>query len=138
MKTFYFILLYHQLLDKMPKGIQGMINLNSNINKLAKFSNNPGITHYRCLLHLIGYIKNTPSKGIKFYSKYENFQIFLLLKEHNITSNNKSVITFCNSSWNDCVDTGRSTGGHITFIQGGSIDYGSHLPVPVAMLSGEA
>ena len=29
---------YHQLLDKMPKGIQGMINLNSNINvaKLMK------------------------------------------------------------------------------------------------------
>ena len=23
-------MLYHQLLDKMPKGIQGMINLNSN------------------------------------------------------------------------------------------------------------
>ena len=37
-----------------------------------------------------------------------------------------------------CVDTGRSTGGHITFIQGGAVDYGSHLPVPVAMTSGEA
>ena len=48
------------------------------------------------------------------------------------------MITFSDSSWNDCIDTGRSTGGHITFIQGGAIDYGSHLPVPVAMSSGEA
>ena len=29
-KKFSSTLIYHQLLDKMPKGIQGMINLNSN------------------------------------------------------------------------------------------------------------
>ena len=27
------------------------------VKKLAKFSNNPGTTHFRALLHLIGYIK---------------------------------------------------------------------------------
>ena len=31
-KKFSSTLFYHQLLDKMPKGIQGMINLNSNKN----------------------------------------------------------------------------------------------------------
>ena len=36
------------------------------------------------------------------------------------------------------MDTGRSTGGFITMIQAGTVDYGSHLPVPVAMSSGEA
>ena len=41
-------------------------------------------------------------------------------------------------SWNDYVDTGRSTGGYIRVIQGGAVDYGSHLPVPEAMSSGEA
>ena len=30
-KKFSSTLIYHQLLDKMPKGIQGMINLNSNM-----------------------------------------------------------------------------------------------------------
>ena len=39
------------------------------VNILAKFSNNQGIIHYRCLLHLIGYIMNMPSKGLKFHSK---------------------------------------------------------------------
>ena len=33
---------------------------------------------------------------------------------------------------------GRSTGGHITFVQEGAVDYECHLPVPVAMSSGEA
>lgn len=50
----------------------------------------------------------------------------------------KGAITFSDSSWNDCVDTGRSTGGHISVIQGASIYYGSYLPVPVVMSSGEA
>ena len=36
------------------------------------------------------------------------------------------------------MDTGRSTGGYISFSQGGPTDYGSYLPVPVAMSSGEA
>ena len=31
-----------------------------------------------------------------------------------------------------------NTGGHIAFVQGGAVDYGSHLSVPVAMPSGEA
>ena len=35
------------------------------------------------------------------------------------------------------MDTGRSTGGNIALNQGGAVDYGSHLPVPVAMSSGE-
>ena len=45
---------------------------------------------------------------------------------------------FSNSSWNDCIDTGRSTGGYIALNQGGAVDYGSHLPVPVVISSGEA
>ena len=108
------------------------------VSKLANFSNNLGLIHFRCLLHLIGYIKNTPSKGLKFYSVHEHFQTYQLKEEHNITSDDKSVITFSDSSWNYCVDTGKSTGGHITFIKGGTVDYGSHLPVPVAMLSSKA
>ena len=34
-------------------------------------------------------------------------------------------------------NTGRSTGGYIQMFQAGAVDYGSHLPVPVAMSSGE-
>ena len=61
-----------------------------------------------------------------------------MLKENNIDINEESNITFSDSSWNDCKDTGRSTGGYLTLCQGGAVDYGSHLPIPVAMSSGEA
>ena len=108
------------------------------VNKLAKFSNNPGIINFRCLLHLIGFIKNTSAKGLEFYSKYEDSSMYKLLLEHNIITTDESTITFSDSSWNDCIYTGTSTGSNITFIQGGAVDYGSHLPVPVAISSGEA
>ena len=47
-------------------------------------------------------------------------------------------MTFTDSSWNDCIDTGRSTGGNCSIMQGGPVDHSSHLPIPVAMSSGEA
>ena len=108
------------------------------VNKLAKFAHNPGISHYRSLIHLIGFLKRNPSLGLKFFKNYKTSPIYKTLKESNIETSDKTVITFSDSSWNDCIDTGRSTGGYITFIQGGTADYGSHLPVPVAMSSGEA
>ena len=38
------------------------------VNKLAKYSNNPGIKHYKALLHLIGYLKGNNTKGLAFYT----------------------------------------------------------------------
>ena len=51
--------------------------------------------------------------------------IYNLHKEYNITFNKKSVITFSDSSWNDCIGTVRITGRYITFIQGGGVDHGN-------------
>ena len=44
---------------------------------------------------------------------------------------------FSDSSWKDCLDTGRSTGAYIILYQGGTIDHGTHVPVPVAQSSVE-
>ena len=108
------------------------------VNKLAKYSSNPGIKHYRGLLHLIGYIKAHPAKGIQFFRYIEDSPVYKMLKENNIHISENSVVIFTDSSWNDCVDTGRSTGGYNIMVKGGPVDYGSHLPIPVAMSSGEA
>ena len=45
---------------------------------------------------------------------------------------------FSDSSWQDCPDTGRSTGAYIIFYQGGRIDHGTHVPGPVAQSSAES
>ena len=41
-------------------------------------------------------------------------------------------MTFSDSSWKYFPDTGRSTVSYIIFYQGGPIDYGTHVLVPVA------
>ena len=45
---------------------------------------------------------------------------------------------FSDSSWQDCPDTGRSTGEYIIFYQGSPIDHGTHIPGPVAQSSAES
>ena len=90
------------------------------------------------MLHLIGYIKNTSSKYLKFYSNFKESPVYKLLIENKIKIDEDTVVTFTDSSWNDCVDTGRSTGGNCSIMQGGPVDHSSHLPIPVAMSSGEA
>ena len=45
---------------------------------------------------------------------------------------------FSDSSWQDCPDTGRSTGAYIIFYQGGTIYHGTHVPGPVAQSSVES
>ena len=45
---------------------------------------------------------------------------------------------FSGSGWQDCPDTGRSTGAYIIFYQGGPIDHGTHVPEPVAQSSAES
>ena len=45
---------------------------------------------------------------------------------------------FSNSSWKDCPDTGRSTGAYIILYQGGPIEHGTNVTVPVAQSSAES
>ena len=47
-------------------------------------------------------------------------------------------MAFYDSSWEDCPDTGRSTGAYIILYQGGPIDHGTHVPGPVAQSSAES
>ena len=108
------------------------------VNKLAKYAKNPEVVHFIALLHLVGFLKNSSNKGLRFYSKIESSPLFQILKNNNLQITEDTVVTFTDSSWNDCVDTGRSTCGNLAMTQGGAADCSSHLPVPVAMSSGEA
>ena len=48
------------------------------------------------------------------------------------------ITSFSDASWQDCPDTGRSTIGYKIFFQGSLIEWGTSVPVPVAMSSSEA
>ena len=47
-------------------------------------------------------------------------------------------MAFSDSSWQDCTDTGRSTGAYIIFYQGGPIDHGTNVLGSVVQYSAES
>ena len=109
------------------------------VSKLAKFSNQPGMKHYKALVWLISYLATHPKRGIRFYHNVEDSPVHKLLHRNKLsTPDNGLLVTFSDASWQDCPDTGRSTTGRISFINGGMVDHASHVPVPVAMSTGEA
>ncbi|MGH7954596.1 MAG: reverse transcriptase domain-containing protein, partial [Gloeomargaritales cyanobacterium] len=105
--------------------------------KLVKFNNNPGRQHFEGLIHLLGYIRDNPHFGIKYYSNLVDAPVTKLLQDRNINIK-RDLFAFSDSSWQDCPDTARSTGSYLIFYQGGVIDHSTFVPDPVAMSSGEA
>ena len=45
-----------------------------------------------------------------------------VLQQNNIQITQDTIVMFSNSSWNNCIDTGRSTGGYIALNQGGAAE----------------
>ena len=54
-----------------------------------------------------------------------------------IIKTENQLIYFYDSSWKYFPDTGRSKGSYIIFFQGGPIDHGTYVTVPVAQSSSE-
>ena len=106
--------------------------------KLAKFSHAPGDNNYKARTWLLGYIYRHPNKAIQYHTIPNNSPLHSTLQEAKIELNDKLTVTFTDTSWQDCFDTGQSTGGCVTFKSGGAVDHRSHLPVTVRLSSGEA
>ena len=94
---------------------------------MAKFSANPGKVHFEVLVHLLRYIRDNKTLGLKYYADLNDEPVTDLLRQANINTNN-SLMAFSDSSWQDFPDTGRSTGASIIYYQGGPIDHGTHVP----------
>ena len=128
----------------MPSAVSSLLyaalNTRSDIlwitNKLAKSANNPGLKDFQALMHLFGYLRKHTDYGIKFYSNITQSPLHQICVKHNIKV--PELLAFSDSSWQDCLDTGRSTCGYKIFVQGGVVDAQSTMPVPVALSSAEA
>ena len=105
--------------------------------QVSKVSANPGKVHFEGLVHLLVYIRNNKTLGLKYYADLNDAPVTDLLRQANIKSNNH-LMDFSDSSWKDCPDTGRITGAYIIFYQGVPIDHGTHVPGPVAQSSAES
>ena len=104
------------------------------VHKLAKFSENPVKLHFEVLIHLLRFIRYNKTLGLNYHADINDAPVTDLLRQASIKTDNH-LMDFSDSSWQDCPDTGRSTGAYIIFYQGGPIDHGTHVPGPVSQSS---
>ena len=96
------------------------------VHKLAKSSGNPSKVQFEGLVHLLRYIRDNKTLGLKYYGDFNDEPVTDLLRQANIKTKNH-LIAFSNSIWQDCPDAGISTGSYIIFYQGGPIDHDTHF-----------
>ena len=104
------------------------------MNKVEKFSSNPGKLHFEELVHLLIYIRDNNNLDLNYYAHMKYSPLSDLLRQASIYTENQ-LISLSDYSWKDCTETGRSTGEYIILYQCGKIDHGKHLPGPVAQSS---
>ena len=107
------------------------------VHKLANFPANPGKVNFEGLMHLLRYIRDNKTLGLKYYADINDTTVTDLLRQDNIKTKNHLMV-FSDYSWPDFPDTRRSTGAYIIFYQGGPIDHGTHVPGPFAKSSAES
>ena len=88
------------------------------------------------MIHFLRYIRDNKNLGLKYYADINDAPVSDLLIQASIKTKNH-FMDFSDSSWQDCPDTGRSTGAYIIFYQGGPIDHGTHVPGPVSQSRAE-
>ena len=104
------------------------------VHKLAKFSSNHGNIQFEVLVHLLRYIRDNNTLVLKYYANINDAPLSDLLIQASIKTENQ-LMSFSDSSWQDCPDTGRSTGEYIIFYQVRTIEHGTHVPGLVSQSS---
>ena len=73
------------------------MDLSSAVHKLAKFSENPGKVHFEGLVHLLIYIRDNKTLGLKYYVDLNDAPVTDLSRQSNIKTNNH-LMAFSDSS----------------------------------------
>ena len=113
------------------------VDLSFAVHKLKNISANPGKVHFEVLVHLLRYIRDNKTLGLKYYADLNDAPVTDLSRQANIKTKNH-LMAFYDSSWQDFPDTGIRTGAYIIFYQGGPIGHGTHFPGTVAKYSVES
>ena len=99
--------------------------------QVHKVLSNIGNVHFEGLLHLLRYIWDNNSLGLRYYSQIEDAPLSELFI-HSIIHTDNQLMMFSNCTWYDCPDTYGSTGTYVLFYQGVPIDNIAHVIIPVA------
>ena len=93
-----------------------------------------GKVHFEGLLHILRYIRDNKTLGLKYYADMNDAPVTDLLRQYSIKTENQ-LMDFSDSSWQDCPDTDRSTEAYMIFYQGVPIYHDTHVPGLVSQSS---
>ena len=91
------------------------------VSLLSRFQANPGIDHWKSLLHVIGYIKNTMDYGLT-YSRDADL----------------TPVAYVDADYGGCRDTRHSTLGYVFMMAGGAVTWSSKQQPTVTLSTVEA
>ena len=74
------------------------MDLSFAVHKLANFSANPGKVHFEGFVHLLIYIRDNKTLGLKYYDGLNDAPVTDLLRQANIKTKNH-LMDFSDSSW---------------------------------------
>ena len=74
------------------------VDLSFTVHKLETFSSNPGKVHFEGLVHLLRYIIDNETLGLKYYSDMNDTPVSDLLRQAIIKPENE-LMDFSDSSW---------------------------------------
>ena len=80
------------------------MDLSFSVHKLAKFSANTGKVYFEGLVHLLKYIRDNKTLGLKYYADMNDSPVTDLLRQANIKTKNH-LMAYYDSSCQDCPDT---------------------------------
>jgi hypothetical protein len=120
--------------------INTFIKLQYGVRKLSRFMRLPGKQHFKALKHMLHFIRcHRTTGGIKYYVNPLESPIATTLAEAGAgKANDYPIIAVSDSSFDDCPDTHRSTGGFMIHWQGGVVEGVSIMPPVMSVSVGEA
>ena len=74
------------------------VDLSFAVHKLAKFSSNPGKVPFEILVHVLRYIRDNKTLGLKYHSDMKDAPSSYLLRQASIKTENQ-LMDFSDSSW---------------------------------------
>jgi hypothetical protein len=96
----------------------------------------PGKYHFKLLRHLLRHIQCHRNRGGN--KNVAQSPLHYMSRSGNETHTNSPIICFTDSSFQDCPDTARSTGGFLIFMQGVVIDVTSTMLTVISQSTCEA
>ena len=104
------------------------------VNKLSRYSSNPGQKHMEAVLHVLRYVKHT----LHYALKYEHTEQSSSIGDKHLQKREITIEAYCDADWAADIDERKSTTGYIIFMNNCPIIWNSMKQKTVALSSAEA